>query len=101
MFVYFVDLFKEPTLGLIDVVSYFLNLLLISSLIFMISFLLLTLGVCLLYFCFSRASFKAYRNSQARGQLGAVAASLCHSHSNAESEPHLQPTPQLTAVPDP
>ena len=31
----------------------------------------------------------------------AVAASLCHSHSNTRSEPHLRPTPRLTATPDP
>ena len=31
------------------------------------------------------------------GLIGTVAAGLCHSHSNAGSEPHLQPTPQLTA----
>ena len=36
----------------------------------------------------------AYRSSQARGQIGAAAASLHHSHSNTGSEPHLQPTPQ-------
>ena len=40
-------------------------------------------------------------SSQARGQIGAVANGLCHNHSNAESEPHLQPTPQLTATPIP
>ena len=34
-------------------------------------------------------------------KLGDVAASLHHSHSNVGSEPHLQPTPQLTATPDP
>ena len=39
--------------------------------------------------------------SQARGLIGAVAAHLRQSHSNGESEPHLQPTPQLTATPDP
>ena len=38
--------------------------------------------------------------SQARSQIGAEATGLCHSHSNAESEPHLQPTPELTAMPD-
>ena len=43
----------------------------------------------------------AYGSSQARGQIGAVAASLCNSHSNAESEPHLRSTPQLVAMPDP
>ena len=52
-------------------------------------------------FAFSRASPAAYGGSQARGLIRAVAASLCHSHSNAGSEPRLQPTPQLTATPDP
>ena len=32
---------------------------------------------------------------------GAAAASLHHSQSNMVSEPCLQPTPQLTAMPDP
>ena len=35
------------------------------------------------------------------GQTGAVATGLHHSHRNAVSKPHLQPTPQLTATPDP
>jgi len=39
--------------------------------------------------------------SQARGLIGAIAASLHQSHSNKGSEPHLRPTPQLTAMPDP
>ena len=43
----------------------------------------------------------AYRVSQARGQIGATAASLYHSHSNVGSKPCLQPTPQLMAMPDP
>ena len=43
----------------------------------------------------------AYGGSQARGPIGATAASLHHSHSNAGSEAHLQPIPQLTAMPDP
>jgi len=61
----------------------------------------------LFYFIFSRlfaiswATFAAYGGSQARGRIGAVATGLCHSHSNAKSEPSLQPTPQLTAMPDP
>ena len=42
-----------------------------------------------------------YGGSQARGINGAVAAGLCHSHSNARSEPCLQPAPQLMAMPDP
>ena len=42
-----------------------------------------------------------YVSSQARGRLGAAAASLCHSHRNAASEMHLWPTQQLEAIPDP
>ena len=41
----------------------------------------------------------AYGGSQARGPIGAAAASP--HHSNAGSEPHLRPTPQLMAMPDP
>ena len=52
-------------------------------------------------FVFSRAALAAYGGSQARGLIGAVAASLHQSHSNVGSEPHLRPTPQLTATPDP
>ena len=43
----------------------------------------------------------AYGGSQARGPVRAIAAGLCQSHSNMGSEPHLKPTPQLTAMPDP
>ena len=43
----------------------------------------------------------AYGGSQARGPIGAVAASLRQSHSNVGSEPSLQPTPQLLAMTDP
>ena len=50
-------------------------------------------------FCLFRAAPVAYGGSQARGWIGAVATSLCHS--NTGSEPHLQPTPQLMVVPDP
>ena len=54
------------------------------------------------FFCFLfRAVRAAYGSSQARGQIGAAAASLHHSHSNARSEPHLSSTTQLTAMPDP
>ena len=42
----------------------------------------------------------AYRDSQARGLIGAIAASLHQSHSKAGSEQCLQPTPQFTATPD-
>ena len=37
----------------------------------------------------------AYGSSQAKGRIGAAAAGLYHSHSNAESELYLKPTPQL------
>ena len=43
----------------------------------------------------------AYGGSQARGRIGAVAADLHQSHSNAGSELPLWPTVQLTATPDP
>ena len=52
-------------------------------------------------FAFSRTAPAAYGGSQARGRIGAAAASLCQSHSNTGSEPRLQPTPQLTTTPDP
>ena len=43
----------------------------------------------------------AYGGSQARDLIGAVTASLHHSHSNTISKPLLQPTPQLMATADP
>ena len=53
------------------------------------------------FFFFLRATPAAHGGSQARRRMGAVAAGLYHSHSNAGSELHLHPTPQLTAMPDP
>ena len=53
-----------------------------------------------IYFCLFRAAPMAYGGSQARGLIGAVEASLHHSHSNAGSTVHLRPTPQLMATPD-
>ena len=52
-------------------------------------------------FAISWAAPMAYRGSQARGLIGAVATSLHQSYSNAGSKPHLRPTLQLTAMPDP
>ena len=52
--------------------------------------------VCL----FFRAAPSAYGGPQARGRIGAVATGLRHRHSNIRSEPSLQPTPQLAAMPD-
>ena len=43
----------------------------------------------------------AYGNSWARGQIGAAAAGLHHSQSNAGSGQHLRPSPQLAATRDP
>ena len=40
-------------------------------------------------------------SSQAGGRIGAAAANLWHSHSNAGSKSRLRHTPQLTAMPDP
>ena len=54
-------------------------------------------------FCFALllgGSPAAYGSSQARGPIGATAIRLHHSQSNARLEPHLPPTPQLTAMPD-
>ena len=48
-----------------------------------------------------RAAPVAYASFQVRGRIGAAAAGLCHSQSNARSELCLQPTLQLTTVPDP
>ena len=42
----------------------------------------------------------SYGSSQAKSPIGAIAASLRHSHSNTGSESHLQPTPQLMAMLD-
>ena len=48
-------------------------------------------------FCFLGLYLQYMEVRWARGQIGAAAAS----HSNTRSEPHLPPTPQLTAMPDP
>ena len=42
-----------------------------------------------LSFCLFRATLVAYGGSQAGGLIRAVAASLCHSHSNVGSKPRL------------
>ena len=59
--------------------------------------------VCFLFFVLVFLSFQAaptaYGSSQARGPIRTVAAGLHHSHMG--SEPHLRPTPQLTAMLDP
>ena len=56
---------------------------------------------CFVLFCFVfRAASVVYGCSQARGEIGATAASLYHSHSNTElpltyTRPHLPPPPSL------
>ena len=60
-------------------------------------------GVAFFFFCLFATSWAApaaHGDSQARGRVGAVAASLCQSHSNAGSESRLRPTPQPMATPD-
>ena len=52
-------------------------------------------------FAFSKADSAAYGGSRAMGRIGAVAAGLRQSQSNAGSQPRLQPMPQLTAKLDP
>ena len=53
------------------------------------------------FFYLFRAVPAECRGSKARGLIRDVAASLHHWQSNARSEPHLPPTPQLRAMPDP
>ena len=59
-----------------------------------------SLLACLLFLSLRDAPV-AYGGSLARGGIGAVAAGLHHSHSNAESKLRLRPTPQLRAMPYP
>jgi len=58
------------------------------------------LSFVVVFVAISLAAPAAYGGSQARGPIAAVAAGLRQSHSNAGSEPRLQPTPQLTATLD-
>ena len=56
--------------------------------------------VCL-FVCFALGPCPSHMEVPRLGVIGATAAGLCYSHSNAASEPLLRPTPQLTAMPDP
>ena len=52
--------------------------------------------------CLSVCVFKGHSaSSQAQGRIRAAAAGLRHSHSNARSKLHLQPSQQLAAMLDP
>ena len=52
-------------------------------------FLFLLFSIFFLFFCLFRAVPTAYGDSQARGLIGAVVATLHHSHSSAGSELRL------------
>ena len=81
----------------------FSGLLLIFLRDFIFSFYYSNIILSLLKFIyfFFKAAPAAYGSSQARGQIGAAAASLHHSHGNTRFEPHLQPKLQLVAALDP
>ena len=55
----------------------------------------------ILFFLLFMTTPAAYGSSWAKGQIRATAPRLHHSHSNAGSELHLQPTRQRMAVLDP
>ena len=74
----------------LKILFYFLNFLFFCLLSF----------VVVIVVAISWAAPVAYGGSQARGPIEAAATGLRQSHSNAGSEPRLQPTPQLTATPD-
>ena len=80
---------------------YVLRWVLIFTFSILVSFsFVVVLVVVVVVVVISWAAPAAYGGSQARGRIGAVATGLRQSHSNAGSEPRLQPTPQLTATPD-
>ena len=63
------------------------------------SFLSFSFLFSFFFFWLFRAEPEAYGGSQARGQVGAMAVVLHHSHSNdTGSEPRLPSTPQLMAM---
>ena len=54
-----------------------------------------------LFIYFVTTTPTSYGSSGARGQIGATAAGLSHSHSKAGSKPHLRPRLQSEAMPNP
>ena len=84
---------------MVSIVSFlYFNALVFSFTFFVCLFVLFCFVFCL--FAISWAALMAYGGSQARGRIGAIADGLRQSHSNEGSEPRLQLTPQLTAMPD-
>ena len=79
----------------------FFNWVACFSFLFFSFFFFWLLLFCFVLFCLFRAASMAYVSSKVRGQIGAIAAGLHHSHSNEGSYPHLGPTLQLTAMPGP
>ena len=65
----------------------------------LMKFILITLLTFFFFLLLFTAAPTAYGDSQVKGRIGAVAAGLCHSHSDMGSEPPLRPRPQLTAMP--
>ena len=68
---------------------------------FQLKELLFFLVIYLLIYLLFRAAPAAYVSSHTSGGIGAVAASLHHSHNTNKSEPRLLPTLHLMATPDP
>ena len=64
-------------------------------------FTIMYVCIYLNFFFLLRVAPAAHGGSQARGPIGAIAAGLCHSHSNTGSELHLRLTSELMATPDP
>ena len=55
---------------------------------------------CFLFGLVFRATPTSYGGSEAKGQIGLVAAILCHHHNTTRSKLHLRATPQITATTD-
>ena len=80
----------------------------INVVLFNRTFCNLANNLSLSFFYLFRATPSAHAGFQAMGRIGVVATGLCHSHSNAGSEPQCSDlhhssgsTPQLMATPDP
>ena len=86
---------KVLNLFLLD--SFFSFSFFLPSFLFLSSFLPSFLSF---FLCLSPAAPVPCGSSQARVRIGATATGLHHNHSNAGSEPHLGPTPQLMATLD-
>ena len=61
-------------------------------------FIYLSIYLSLFIYLLFRAAPVAYGSSQVRDEIGAAADGLSHSHSSLGPEPHLRPTPPLTAT---